>query len=258
MSEIVLTPGAVSLAQWRAVWRGAPARLDPATAGPIAAGAAAVERILAKGEPAYGVNTGFGKLASVRIGEADLEQLQRNIVLSHAAGVGEPTPTAIGRLILALKLAGLARGASGVRPATVALMQAMLDRGLTPVIPGQGSVAASGDLAPLAHLAAAMLGVGEIEVAGERRPADVALREADLAPATLGPKEGLALLNGTQFSTAHALAALFEVETAFGSASSPAPSRRRPPRDRTPRSIRAFTTCAGTPSKSKRRRRCAP
>ena len=116
MSPVTITPGAVRLADWRAIWRGAPMRLDPAADAAVAAGAAAVERILARGEPVYGVNTGFGKLASVRIAASDLARLQRNIVLSHAAGVGEATPAPIARLMLALKLAGLAHGASGVRP----------------------------------------------------------------------------------------------------------------------------------------------
>ncbi|MDR3509072.1 MAG: histidine ammonia-lyase [Caulobacteraceae bacterium] len=218
MSEIILHPGAVSLAQWRAIYRGAPARLDPACAPVIAASAAAVERILAKGEPVYGINTGFGKLASVRIGDDDLAALQRNIVLSHAAGVGAPTPVAVTRLMMALKLASLAQGASGVAPATIALLEALLSKGLTPVVPGQGSVGASGDLAPLSHMAAAMIGVGEIFVGEARLPAAQALAQAGLAPLILGPKEGLALLNGTQFSCANALAGLFETERLFGSA----------------------------------------
>jgi histidine ammonia-lyase len=212
MSAVVLEPGEVALAQWRAIYLGAEIGLSPTAAPRIAAGAAAVERILARGEAVYGVNTGFGKLASVRIEAGDLARLQRNIVLSHAAGVGEPMPAAVARLMMALKLASLAQGVSGVAPATVALLEAILTRGLTPVIPAQGSVGASGDLAPLAHMAAAMIGVGEFFLDGERLPAEAALARAGLAPATLGPKEGLALLNGTQFSTAYALAALFEAE----------------------------------------------
>ena len=210
-----LSPGAVAYADWRAVYHGAVPSLDPAAHAGIAASAAAVGRILARGEPVYGINTGFGKLASVRIGEADLATLQRNIVLSHAAGVGSPMPVPIARLMMALKLASLARGASGVAPATVALIEAMLARGLVPVIPAQGSVGASGDLAPLAHMAAAMIGVGEIAVGERVLPATQALSEAGLAPLELGPKEGLALLNGTQFSTAYALAALFEAERLY-------------------------------------------
>ena len=218
MNDIVLRPGEVSLADWRAIYAGAGVRLDPTSAPQIAASAASVERILAKGEPVYGINTGFGKLASVPIEAADLETLQRNIVLSHAAGVGEPSPIAVVRLMLALKLASLAQGASGVRLATIALLEAMLAKGLTPVIPAQGSVGASGDLAPLAHMAATMIGVGEIFVGDTRQPAAQALAAAGLTPLTLGPKEGLALLNGTQFSTANALAALFGTERLFRSA----------------------------------------
>ena len=218
MNQVVLNPGEVTLDQWRAIHRGAGARLDPASGPRIAASAAAIERILAKGEPVYVINTGFGKLASVRIADEDLAVLQRNIVLSHAAGTGESSPAPVVRLMMALKLASLGQGASGVRPATVALIEAMLARGLVPVVPAQGSVGASGDLAPLAHMTAAMIGVGEIDFAGERLPAAEALHRAGLGPIALGPKEGLALLNGTQFSTANALAALFEAERLFRSA----------------------------------------
>ena len=218
MNSVILSGGNVSLAQWRAIYCGADVSLDPASGAVIAASAAAVERILARGEPVYGINTGFGKLASVRIAAEDLATLQRNIVLSHAAGTGEPSPVAIVRLMMALKLASLSQGASGIAPATIALMEKMLARGLTPVVPAQGSVGASGDLAPLAHMAAAMIGVGEIFVGGQRVPAEAALVGAGLAPLKLGPKEGLALLNGTQFSCANALAGLFETEILFRSA----------------------------------------
>jgi histidine ammonia-lyase len=203
---IALKPGATPLSDWRDIYHGAPVRLDPATAGPIQAGADAVAAILARGEPVYGINTGFGKLASVRIADADLGRLQRNLVLSHSAGVGGTMPAPILRLMIALKLASLARGASGVRPATVALLETMLERDALPPVPTQGSCGASGDLAPLAHLAAAMIGEGDT------------LRRAGLEPIVLGPKEGLALLNGTQFSTAYALAGLFEAERLLQSA----------------------------------------
>ncbi|MBS0504011.1 MAG: histidine ammonia-lyase [Proteobacteria bacterium] len=214
----MLTPGSVSLAQWRTIYEGGAVALDPACMAAVEASAAAVERIVARGAPVYGVNTGFGKLASVRIADADLATLQRNIVLSHAAGVGEPMPVPVARLMMALKLASLAQGASGVRRATVELLAAMLERDLIPVVPAQGSVGASGDLAPLSHMAAAMIGVGEIIVAGQRHPAAEALAAAGLSPLELGPKEGLALLNGTQFSTAYALAGLFEAERLFRAA----------------------------------------
>ena len=192
--------------------------LDPACRPGIAASAAAVARIVAAGKPVYGINTGFGKLASVRIAAGDLATLQRNIVLSHAAGVGEAVAPAITRLMMALKLASLAQGASGIAPATLELLEAMLARGVVPVVPGQGSVGASGDLAPLAHMTAVILGVGEAFTPAGRIPAAEALAQAGLAPVTLGAKEGLALLNGTQFSTAHALAALFEAEGLFHAA----------------------------------------
>ncbi len=213
-----LLPGRVTLAQWRDIFRGATPTLDPACASVVAAATAAVERIVAKGEPVYGINTGFGKLASVRIPADDLEALQRNIVLSHCAGVGDDTPAAITRLMMALKLASLAQGASGIRPATLALLEAMLVRGVIPVVPAQGSVGASGDLAPLSHMTAVMIGVGEADTPTGRMGAVEALASAGLAPVVLGPKEGLALLNGTQFSTAHALAGLFEAERLFQSA----------------------------------------
>lgn len=219
MSEtFVLEPGAVTLDAWRAIYRGAGARLADATWGDVEKSAAAVARILARGEPVYGINTGFGKLASVRIGDEDLETLQRNIVLSHAAGVGEPMPVPIARLMMALKLVSLGRGASGISVATLRLLEALIDKGLTPVIPAKGSVGASGDLAPLSHMTAAMIGVGEFFVGGKRVPAAEALAAAGLEPVTLQAKEGLALLNGTQFSTANALAGLFEAERLYQAA----------------------------------------
>jgi histidine ammonia-lyase len=207
-----LTPGAVPLASWRAILDGAVPRLDPACLPAVARSAETVAAIVARGEPVYGINTGFGKLATVRIGAEDLGTLQRNIVLSHAAGIGEPMPVPVARLMMALKLASLAQGASGVRPGTLAFLAALLERGLTPVVPAQGSVGASGDLAPLSHLTAAMLGVGEFFCESGRVPAAEALRHAGLEPLVLGAKEGLALLNGTQFSTAYALAGLFGAE----------------------------------------------
>jgi histidine ammonia-lyase len=217
-TEVILKPGDTALSAWRAIWRGAAVRLDPAARAVVAESAAAVARILAKGAPVYGINTGFGKLATVQIDDADLATLQRNLVLSHAAGVGDPSPRAVVRLMMALKLASLAQGASGVAPATVDLLERMIALDLIPVVPAQGSVGASGDLAPLAHMAAAMIGVGEIEADGRRLPAAEALGQAGLSPLELGPKEGLALLNGTQFSTANALAGLFEAERLFRSA----------------------------------------
>ena len=218
MSAIVLQPAATPLADWEAIYRGAAVKLPASCLDDVRTSAAAVERIVASGRPVYGINTGFGKLASVRIDANDLAKLQRNIVLSHAAGVGDPMPVPVVRLMMALKLASLAQGASGIRPQTLVLLEAMLAADVIPLVPAQGSVGASGDLAPLAHMAATMIGVGEAFVGNRRQPADQALAAAGLTLAELGPKEGLALLNGTQFSTAYALAALLEAQVLFRSA----------------------------------------
>jgi len=215
---VTLGHGSTPLADWRTVADGAEVRLDDTAKAAVAASADAVAAIVAKGEPVYGINTGFGKLANVHIAAGDLANLQRNLVLSHAAGVGEPTPRAVVRLMMALKLASLARGASGVRPDTLALLEAMIARDVVPLVPGQGSVGASGDLAPLAHMTATMFGVGEAWHRGERMAAADALARAGLRPIALAPKEGLALLNGTQFSTAHALTGLFAAEHVFQAA----------------------------------------
>ncbi|MGF1659555.1 MAG: histidine ammonia-lyase [Rubrimonas sp.] len=208
---IVLTPGASTLSDLEALYRSsAPARLDPACR-PAVERAQALVAQAAQGEAAvYGVNTGFGKLASIRIRAEDTATLQRNLILSHCAGVGPAIPVPVARLTMALKLLSLGRGASGVRWEVCALIEGMLAAGVTPVIPAQGSVGASGDLAPLAHMTAVMLGEGEAEIDGRRMPGAQALAAAGLAPLALGPKEGLALINGTQFSTAFALTGLFE------------------------------------------------
>ncbi len=208
---VLLSPGATTLDTLERLWRGRePAALDPA-ARPAVEAAAAMVASAADGEAAvYGVNTGFGKLASVRVPPEDTETLQRNLILSHCCGVGEPLDAATTRLMMALKLLSLGRGASGIRWATVALLQDCLARDVTPVIPSQGSVGASGDLAPLAHMAATLIGEGEAIHAGERLPSRDALARAGLAPVVLGPKEGLGLINGTQFSTACALAGYFD------------------------------------------------
>ncbi|TIV92644.1 MAG: histidine ammonia-lyase, partial [Mesorhizobium sp.] len=190
MTELILKPGSATLADWRAIYRGAVPKLDDACRPKIKASAEAVARIVAKGEPVYGINTGFGKLASVRIPANDLETLQRNIVLSHAAGVGEPMPVAVVRLMMALKLASLAQGASGVRAETVDLLEGMLANDVIPVVPAQGSVGASGDLAPLSHMTAVMIGVGECFTPHGRFPAKVAFVSHGLEPVTLGAKEG--------------------------------------------------------------------
>jgi histidine ammonia-lyase len=177
-----------------------------------------VHRVLAADAPVYGLNTGFGLLAQTRIPREHLADLQRNLVLSHAAGVGPLLDDAIVRLVLVLKLVSLARGHSGVRPALIDFLRAMLERGAYPCIPAQGSVGASGDLAPLAHVSAALIGEGRVRVGGRELPAPEALRAIGLAPITLEPKEGLALLNGTQVSTALALHGLFGAQSAFAAA----------------------------------------
>jgi histidine ammonia-lyase len=213
-----LIPGKMALASWREIARGGPVNSTVSKLPAVARSAEAVIAMIAQGNPIYGINTGFGRLASVRVPDSDLVQLQRNIVLSHAAGVGAPTPAPVVRLMVALKLAALGHGASGVWPKTLELMEKMLEHDVLPIVPQQGSVGASGDLAPLAHLAAAMIGCGEAEIAGARLPAADALAQANLQPLTLGPKEGLALVNGTQFSTAQALTALFAAENVFRAA----------------------------------------
>jgi histidine ammonia-lyase len=208
---ITLIPGAATLDQFETIWReGEAARLDPAARPAIEASARQVAEAAAGEAPVYGVNTGFGKLASRKIAAKDTTTLQRNLILSHCSGVGEPLDAPTTRLMMALKLLSLGRGASGVRWEIVALIEGMLEKGVAPVIPVQGSVGASGDLAPLAHMAATMIGAGEAEHEGRRMPAAEALKAAGLTPVTLGPKEGLALINGTQFSTACALTALIE------------------------------------------------
>lgn len=207
---LVLVPGETPLATLEQVWRGQGATLDPAARVAVDAAAEQVRKAAQGQVPVYGVNTGFGKLASVRIAPEDTETLQRNLILSHCCGVGDPLEADTIRLMMALKLLSLGRGASGVRWEVCALIEGMLAKGVTPVIPSQGSVGASGDLAPLAHLAAVMIGKGEATIAGNRMPGGEALAQAGLSPVVLGPKEGLALINGTQFSTACALAALFD------------------------------------------------
>ena len=215
MSTITIKPGQMKLADWRKVYRGAKVQIDPAAQTAVDASAQIVRDLIASGAAVYGLNTGFGKLAQTRIADDELATLQTRLVLSHAAGVGEPLPEHIVRLIIALKITSLSRGASGIRWSTILGLQNLLDRNVIPVIPAQGSVGASGDLAPLAHMSAALIGEGEAFLDGERLPAAKALMRAGLKPVELGPKEGLALLNGTQTSTALALAGLFEVETGF-------------------------------------------
>lgn len=217
-APLELAPGEISLATLRDVHRtDAPIRLQYDEAA-VDASAAAVAAIVAEGKDVYGINTGFGRLARVRIEDDSLATLQRNLILSHATGTGPLLDDGVVRLILVLKAASLARGASGVRRVVIDSLLALLEHGVLPCIPGQGSVGASGDLAPLAHMSAALIGVGDVRVGGVRRPAIDALREAGIEPLTLGPKEGLALINGTQVSAALALAGLFATEDTFAAA----------------------------------------
>lgn len=211
MTPEILNPGQTKLAQIEHIYREErPAELHPSARAGVEAAAARIAAAAAGGDAVYGVNTGFGKLASLKIAAKDTATLQRNLILSHCCGVGEAMPRNVARLMMALKLLSLGRGASGVRWDVIALIEGMLAHGVTPVIPAQGSVGASGDLAPLAHMAAVMIGAGEAEVAGQIKPGAEALASVGLSPVTLGPKEGLALINGTQFSTAYALAGLFD------------------------------------------------
>ncbi|WP_370288649.1 histidine ammonia-lyase [Siccirubricoccus soli] len=208
----MIAPGAAGLPALRAIMEGTPLALAEGWRATVEASAAALEARMATGEALYGVNTGFGKLAGTRIPAAQLAQLQLNLVRSHAAGTGPLLPAPVVRLVLALKALSLARGASAVRPAVVEALLALLAADITPAIPARGSVGASGDLAPLAHLSLVLIGEGEAFVEGQVVPGAEALRRAGVAPLSLGPKEGLALLNGTQVSTALALAALFAAE----------------------------------------------
>ncbi|MDG1353026.1 MAG: histidine ammonia-lyase [Sulfitobacter sp.] len=210
MTTLTLTPGMVTLADLEQIFRdGASVTLDPSCHAGILEAHARIQAAANGTAAVYGVNTGFGKLASVKIAAKDTATLQRNLILSHCCGVGEPIPQAHARLMMALKLLSLGRGASGVRMEVVTLLEQMLACGVTPVIPVQGSVGASGDLAPLAHMAAVMMGHAEATYQGATLGGAEALQRAGLTPVVLGAKEGLALINGTQFSTAFALAGLF-------------------------------------------------
>ena len=220
MTTITLSPGHVGLSQLRQIHDGnVTLALAPETRTHLEASHAVVQRIVDNDEVVYGINTGFGKLASTRIAPDQLAQLQRNLVLSHSVGTGEPMAAPVVRLVLATKALSLARGHSGVRPALVDALVALANAGLLPRIPVKGSVGASGDLAPLAHMACVLIGEGEVTTLdGTVISGREAMAQIGLVPFELGPKEGLALLNGTQFSTANALAGLFEAETLFQSA----------------------------------------
>jgi histidine ammonia-lyase len=219
LTTVILKPGQLSLDDLLAIHRGGvQLQLDPAAAPVIAASAAVVQRAAEGDAPVYGVNTGFGKLANQRISESDLALLQLNLIRSHSVGVGEPLQPAVVRLMLAMKAASLARGASGVRPVVIDSLLAVFNAGLVPYVPSQGSVGASGDLAPLSHMTLALIGEGEFLVDGQRKPARGVLAEAGIAPLKLAAKEGLALINGTQTSTALALHAFLAFEPVLESA----------------------------------------
>lgn len=214
--EFILQPGKLKFADIRLLLNeNTTIKLDPSAHAAIVASEKTIANVLAAGKTVYGINTGFGLLANTKISTEDLEHLQRSIVLSHAAGVGELLSDAVVRLILALKINSLARGYSGVRMETIDALIRLFNAKIYPCIPSQGSVGASGDLAPLAHLSAILLGVGEARHEGQIISAESALAKINLKPLRLAPKEGLALLNGTQASTALALSGLLAAEDAF-------------------------------------------
>ncbi|HET9596507.1 MAG TPA: histidine ammonia-lyase [Anaeromyxobacteraceae bacterium] len=213
MRHVLLDGETLRLEEVLAVARGeARAELAPGARERVRAARALVDARLEDGQAHYGINTGFGTLAEVRVARADLEALQRNLVLSHAAGVGAPLPAAEARALVLLRANVLAKGYSGIREETLDLLVAMLERGCIPVVPERGSVGASGDLAPLAHLALVAIGEGEAFVGGERLPGRAALERVGLRPVRLAPKEGLALVNGTQAMTAVGALALLRAE----------------------------------------------
>ncbi|PRP72645.1 histidine ammonia-lyase [Chromobacterium amazonense] len=220
MSILNIVPGQLTLADLRRVSRetGLQLQIDPSAHAEIDASAATVARVLAEGRTVYGINTGFGLLANTKIATDELELLQRSIVLSHAAGIGQPMEDSTVRLVMALKINSLARGFSGIRRQVIDALVTLFNRQIYPVIPQKGSVGASGDLAPLSHMSAVLIGEGEAFVDGKRVSGAEAMRAAGLEPITLAPKEGLALLNGTQASTAFALEGLFAAEDLYVSA----------------------------------------
>ena len=216
---LTLTPGSLTLDDLRRI-KDAPVRLvlDRSCLGAIGRSVETVAALIRDGRSIYGVNTGFGLLARTRIPANELEQLQRAIVLSHAAGTGDLMGESTVRLLMALKINSLARGYSGIRLQVIEALARLLEAEVYPCIPKKGSVGASGDLAPLAHMSTVLLGEGEVIYRGKRLPGLQGLRIAGLEPVTLGPKEGLALLNGTQASTAFALEGLFAAEDLFSAA----------------------------------------
>jgi histidine ammonia-lyase len=209
----VIRPDDMTLGEIRNIWMEAtPIALTPSAYPLIETSAATIHRIVAKGDAAYGINTGFGKLAKTRIPDEQLELLQRNLILSHSVGTGDLIDDSIVRLIMAMKIGSLARGFSGIRAVVIDTLIAIYNAGIMPCIPAKGSVGASGDLAPLSHMTLAILGEGDVRVDGKLMPAVEALKKAGIAPVVLAAKEGLALINGTQVSTALALNGLFLAE----------------------------------------------
>jgi len=219
MSRLVIDDAPLGLDALRNAWRN-PVEVSLADSArrKIRASNAKVRDVLASGKSVYGVNTGFGLLANVRVESDELDRLQENLIRSHAVGIGAPLSDDIVRLVILLKVKALARGYSGVRPELVDALCALLNHGIYPLIPEKGSVGASGDLAPLAHMSSVLIGEGEVRVGGIITAAADALAAAGLEPQKLQPKEGLALLNGTQVSTAIALAAVFRTENLFAAA----------------------------------------
>lgn len=213
MTTISIDGGTIGLAELAAFLDGrAKVAVAPSAMRRVKKVRAYVEEKLAGNEPFYGINTGFGILANQRIPKRDLEKLQENLILSHAVGVGDPLPLPIARLVMLLRANVLASGYSGIRPETLTLLVKMIERDIVPVIPEQGSVGASGDLAPLSHLALAMIGRGDVFFRGRRVSAKRALAAAKLKPLTLAAKEGIALINGTQMMAAMGVAAMVQLE----------------------------------------------
>lgn len=219
MKKLLLKPGQLTLQELQLAWQNSlPLELDKKSHAAINAAVQVVGNIVKEGKKVYGINTGFGKLANKIISSDQLDELQRRIILSHAAGVGELLSDDIVRLIMLLKINALAQGYSGIRLEVIEAIGKLYNAGVYPCIPAKGSVGASGDLAPLAHMSAVLLGVGSVRIKGEIVSAVDGLKVVGLEPIHFAPKEGLALLNGTQVSTALALAALFKLENIFAAA----------------------------------------
>jgi histidine ammonia-lyase len=218
MTTFTILPGQMTLTDLRSIWATPKTvALVPTAYADIHASSQPVQKIVARDQAAYGINTGFGLLAKTRIPNDQLQQLQRNLILSHSVGTGELLSDAVVRLIMLMKIASLARGFSGIRAEVIDALIKMLNANITPAIPAKGSVGASGDLAPLSHMTLALLGEGDVRVNGEMVNAKIALANAGIEPIVLEAKEGLALINGTQVSTALALHGLFLTERLFES-----------------------------------------